>query len=124
MSMLFMIIGSIAGTLLRYASSLALNACIPSLPLGTLLVNLVGGFLIGIMMGLSVHNIVIPESIRVGIVVGFLGSLTTFSSFSGEVMSLLIAQAYGKGLLLVMLHVCGSLLMTYSGLCLVKLLVR
>lgn len=124
MTLVWICLGSIAGTLLRFASSLIFNSLIPSMPLGTLLVNLVGGFLIGIMMGLALNNCAISEPVRLGIVVGFLGSLTTFSSFSAEVTSLLIVENYCKGFALILLHVCGSLLMTYGGICCVKLCVR
>jgi CrcB protein len=124
MTLVWICLGSIAGTLLRFASSLAFNAFVPSIPMGTLLVNLVGGFLMGIMMGLALNNIAIAESIRLGIIVGFLGSLTTFSSFSGEVMALLISEQYINSFALIVLHVCGSLVMTYGGIYLVNVFVR
>lgn len=116
MTIVLICLGSILGTLLRYTSALAFNEITAMFPWGTLLVNLVGGFLMGIVMGFSFSNIAMPESIRLGIIVGFLGSLTTFSSFSGEVTSLLLAHNYFKGIVLIMLHVMGSLMMTFIGI--------
>lgn len=124
MTIILICLGSIAGALLRYASSLAFNGILTMFPWGTLFVNLVGGFLMGIMMGLSLNSVAIPESIRLGIIVGFLGSLTTFSSFSGEVISLLLAHNYFKGMILITLHVAGSLMMTFIGIRLMAFVTR
>lgn len=124
MTLLWICLGSITGTLIRYGSSLLLNIIYPPLPIGTLLVNLVGAFLIGIVMGLAHCHYIIPEPIKLGITIGFLGSLTTFSSFSAEVVSLLMTHEYIRGCLLALLHVGGSLTLTYCGMRMVLMLAR
>ena len=109
-------LGAAAGALARWALGLWLNALFPAIPPGTLAANLVGGFLIGVVIeALNAPFPMAPE-LRLLLVTGFLGGLTTFSSFSAEV-SLLLQQ--GRGLMAaaeVMLHVCGSVALTLAGM--------
>ena len=99
--------GAAAGALLRWRTGVWLNAAWPGFPLGTLLVNLAGGLLVGIALAWFERSP--DELLRLLLVTGFLGGLTTFSAFSVE--SLLLVQR-GQGLLAVghtLAHVLGAL---------------
>ena len=93
-----------------------LNALFPAIPPGTLLANLLGGYLIGLALAFfAAHPGLSPEW-RLLVVTGFLGGLTTFSTFSAEIIQLLQQQRPGTALAAMALHVAGSLLMTALGL--------
>jgi CrcB protein len=109
-------IGACAGAALRWFAGRALNPLVPVLPLGTLAVNLAGGWLIGFALGVFAHFPGLSETWRLFVITGFLGSLTTFSTFSAEVILLLQEGRLFPGLLLVFLHVAGSLGMTLLGI--------
>ena len=112
--------GAAIGAWLRWALSLSLNAVFPNLPLGTLSANLVGGFLIGVAVELyALHPLVAPE-IRLFVITGFLGGLTTFSTFSAEAVGLLQREQYGWAFVLIGTHLAGSLLMTMLGIAAVR----
>ena len=115
--------GASLGALLRWALALRLNALLPALPLGTLAANLVGGFLIGLAMGWLDRHPELPPQVRLFIVTGFLGGLTTFSTFSAEVVLHLHEGRLGSALVLAGSHLAGSLLLTFLGLALVRTLV-
>ncbi len=109
-------IGAGFGACLRWWLGLALNPLFPNLPLGTLAANLIGGFLIGIAaMTLSIKSGLPPE-IRLLVITGFLGGLTTFSSFSAEAVGLLMESRYAWGILLIASHLIGSIVMTVLGI--------
>lgn len=93
------------------------------MPLGTLAANLLGGYLIGVMMGLTRFQPFFPENLRLGIVTGFLGGMTTFSTFSAESVTLLTAQDYFWFAGHLALHVAGSICMTILGMFTVKIFV-
>ncbi len=112
--------GAVIGAWLRWALSLGLNAMQPNLPMGTLAANLVGGFLIGAAVELFTLHPVLPPEIRLFVITGFLGGLTTFSTFSAEVVSLLQRDQYGWAFALVGTHLLGSLLMTLLGIAAVR----
>jgi CrcB protein len=113
-------IGATLGAWLRWALSAWLNPVLPLLPLGTLSANLVGGFLIGAAVEfLGQHANLAPE-IRLFVITGFLGGLTTFSTFSAEAVDLLTRLHYGWTALLVVAHVVGSLLATMLGIATVR----
>lgn len=104
--------GAALGAWTRWGLGLALNASI--LPLGTLLVNLLGGFLMGVALAFFVdtpHH----DGLRLFVMTGFLGGLTTFSAFSGEALSLLHKEEYLWVFTHVLSHVVGSLLMAALG---------
>lgn len=116
--------GAALGALLRWALSLQLNASHPVLPLGTLAANLLGGYLVGVAVAFfASHSSLAPEW-RLLLVTGFLGGLTTFSTFSAEVVSLLLKGQLPWALGMAGLHLLGSLLMTAAGIYTVQLLSR
>ena len=108
-------LGASLGAIARWLAGLALNNTCPGLPLGTLAVNLVGGFGIGFALrALETMPALAPEW-RLFIVTGFLGGLTTFSAFSAEVGSLLLQQRMAAALGGIALHVGGSLVAFFLG---------
>jgi CrcB protein len=109
-------IGAVLGALLRWGLGILLNPLFPTLPLGTLAANLIGGFLMGIFMGLTQDHPTIPQAWRLTIVTGFLGSLTTFSTFSAETVTLFSNQEYLWTGLIIAGHVIGSLGATIFGI--------
>jgi len=117
-------IGAALGAWLRWGFGSWLNAHFPTLPLGTLTANLVGGYLVGLAVAFfSQHPGLSPE-LRLFVITGFLGGLTTFSTFSAEAVSLLGRGEYGWALVHVSSHLAGSLLLTFLGMATVKLVLR
>jgi fluoride exporter len=115
-------LGAALGAWSRWGLNVALNSMHSSLPLGTLVANLAGGYLMGLVMGLfAVGNTLTPE-LRLFISTGFLGGLTTFSTFSGEAVHLLARGEYGWASTHILGHVIGSLVMTGLGVLTVQLL--
>jgi CrcB protein len=109
-------VGASLGALLRWLLGTQLNALFPSIPPGTLAANLVGGYLIGIAVAfLAGHPSISPEW-RLLAVTGFLGGLTTFSTFSAEVVAQLMAGRLAVALSAIAVHVLGSLTMTLLGI--------
>lgn len=109
-------IGAASGAWLRWWFGLLLNPLVPTLPLGTLAANLIGGYLMGVAMGIFTHYASLPMETRLFIVTGFLGGMTTFSTFSAEAVTLLSRQQYGWVAAHVSLHLLGSLIMTGLGI--------
>ncbi len=107
--------GAAIGALLRWWLGLGLNAIWPMLPLGTLLANWIGGYVIGVLAALVSLNAGISEPMRLFLMTGLLGGLTTFSTFSLEAVTLLQRQLFGPALLHIGLHLEGSLLLTLAG---------
>lgn len=115
--------GAAAGALVRWVLALALNPVFPLTPLGTLVANLVGGFLMGIAMHFfDIFRQVSPR-IRLMVTTGFLGGLTTFSTFSAEIVDLIGRGVYGLGFLMIGAHVGGSLILTILGLLVARFVV-
>lgn len=108
--------GAALGAWLRWALGIAFNAVIPELPLGTLAANLVGGYLIGIAVTVFEQAAGLAPEWRLLIVTGFLGGLTTFSTFSAESVGLLTSSRYLWGALHIAAHLAGSILMTVLGI--------
>ncbi len=109
-------VGAGLGALLRWLLGLRLNPVFPSIPLGTLAANLMGGFLVGfLVIWLNRHPAVAPE-MRLLVITGFLGGLTTFSTFSAEVVTLLSRGELLLGMSAAAGHLFGSLLLTAVGM--------
>jgi CrcB protein len=96
-----------------------LNPLFPTLPLGTLAANLLGGFIIGIVMS-AADPLGFAPATRLLVTTGFLGGLTTFSTFSAETLTLLLRAQYAWAVGAIALHLGGSLLMTGMGVLLVR----
>jgi fluoride exporter len=109
-------LGASVGALARWGLGLWLNASTPVLPWGTLAANLIGGYLVGICVAVFNNLPELDPVWRLALVTGFLGALTTFSSFSAEVVGMLQLQRYGLALGTVSLHLFGSLMLTVLGL--------
>ena len=112
-------LGACFGALARWQLGLWLNPTLTLagtvLPLGTLAANLLGGYLVGICVAVF-HAVPQLDPVwRLTLVTGFLGALTTFSSFSAEVVSMLLQQRYALALVTAALHLLGSLLLTVAG---------
>ncbi|MGH8352304.1 MAG: fluoride efflux transporter CrcB [Pseudomonas sp.] len=114
--------GGVAGTLLRFAVASWVNSHLPKyFPLATLTVNLAGCLVIGYLYGLFISRPEVPAELRSGLIMGFLGALTTFSSFSLDTLRLLDNGEVPIALGYVLLSVMGGLLATWGGLSLAKL---
>ena len=110
------------GALLRWVLGTQLNALFPALPPGTLVANLVGGYLIGVAVAYFAGNPGLSPEWRLLTITGFLGGLTTFSTFSAEVVTQLMAGRLAWALSTIMAHVLGSIAMTLLGIGTVTLL--
>ncbi len=109
-------IGAILGALLRWMLGLWLNPLFPTLPIGTLVANLAGGYLIGLSVAIFTHFGSLPAEARLFVITGFLGALTTFSTFSNEVVTLMVRGQLGWAITTASVHLAGSLTMTWLGL--------
>lgn len=115
-------VGAVFGAWARWLLGLALNAAHPALPLGTLVANVGGGYLIGVMVAWLGLRADLPPEVRLLVVTGFLGALTTFSTFSAEAVGLLSKGQYGWALLHSGAHLFGSLAATFLGMFTVRAL--
>ena len=108
-------IGSSLGALLRWWLGLFLNAHFPTIPPGTLAANLIGGYIIGVAMAVFAADTAIAPEWRLLVITGFCGGLTTFSTFSAEIVTLMqqgrLLWAAGHAAT----HLVGSVLMTFAG---------
>ncbi|MBK8638330.1 MAG: fluoride efflux transporter CrcB [Chromatiaceae bacterium] len=109
-------VGAGLGALLRWFLGQRLNPVFPSVPLGTLTANLLGGFLVGFLLIWLNRHPGLPPEIRLLVITGFLGGLTTFSTFSAEVVTLLSRGEWLLGLSAAAAHLFGSLLLTALGM--------
>lgn len=114
--------GAMVGAWLRWGFGLLWNPVFPTLPLGTLAANLVGGYLMGLAMAMFADHPGLPPEARLLIATGFLGGLTTFSTFSAETVTLLLRAQYVWAGGIIAVHVVGSVAMTLLGIGTVKLL--
>lgn len=108
--------GAAFGAWLRWLLGIALNPLLIALPLGTLAANLIGGYLVGAAVGLFHLNTHYPLAWKLFAITGFLGGLTTFSTFSAEVVERLLAGQPAWAIGLASVHLAGSLTATYLGL--------
>jgi CrcB protein len=109
--------GATLGAWLRFIFTHFFNAVLPNLPLGTLAANLVGGFLVGVAVEFFfLRHSTLPPEWRLFVITGFLGGLTTFSTFSAEAVELMQRGAYGWALAHTGAHLFGSLTLTALGM--------
>lgn len=109
-------LGAALGAWVRWLLGLALNPLFVALPLGTLAANVIGGYLIGIAVGLFHFNAQWPLVYKLFAITGFLGGLTTFSTFSAEVVERMLAGQALLAIGLASVHLVGSLTATWLGL--------
>ena len=109
-------VGSALGALLRWQLGLRLNEVFPTLPPGTLVANIIGGYIIGVAVAYFANTSDIAPEWRLLIITGFCGGLTTFSTFSAEVVTLLQAGRIGWAATSIAVHVSSSLVATVAGL--------
>ncbi len=109
-------LGAATGAWLRWGLGILLNPIFPTLPFGTLAANLLGGFLMGMAMQFLIQHAVLAPELRLAVTTGFLGGLTTFSTFSAETTTLLLREEYLWALVIVLIHVIGSVTMTLLGI--------
>lgn len=116
--------GAAAGAWLRWWLGGVLNPVFPTLPFGTLAANLLGGYLMGLALAVLSHFEALPPEARLLITTGFLGGLTTFSTFSAEATTLLARQQTAWAGVLIVAHVAGSILMTFAGIGTMRMILR
>jgi CrcB protein len=116
--------GAAAGGVLRWLLGLGLNSLFPAIPPGTLAANLIGGYLMGVLVAVLAVPVTWGPELRLLLMTGFLGGLTTFSSFSGEIAKLIQAGRIGMAGLGIGLHVVGSVALTLAGMATVVLIRR
>jgi CrcB protein len=115
-SVLVISAGASMGAVLRWLFNVSLNSLFPAIPPGTLVSNLVGGYLIGICMAFFASNTALAPEWRLFIITGFLGGLTTFSGFSAEVTTLLQQGRISMAGAAIAVHVVGSVTLTLLGI--------
>lgn len=121
LSILAICVGASLGAILRWLLSSRLNSLLPSLPLGTLVANLLGGYLIGMAVAFFASHPSLSPQWRLLVVTGFLGGLTTFSTFSVEVVTNLMEARLNWAFTIVAAHLLGSIAMTLLGIGTVRL---
>lgn len=114
-SLFAVVVGGSLGCVARWLLAIKLNHLFPNLPLGTLLVNLVGGFIVGMAMAFFLKFPAASPEWKLLVATGFCGGLTTFSAFSAEVVLMLQQGRTAWAAVTVVTHVVGSLLMTFGG---------
>jgi len=115
-------IGAALGAWLRWGLGAAMNALVPALPMGTLAANLIGGYLVGVAVAIFEQYGGLAAELRLFVITGFLGGLTTYSTFSAESVSLLTTGRYGWALEHALAHLLGSICMTVLGIASVRVL--
>ena len=117
-------IGAALGAWTRWCLSTWLNPKLPSFPLGTLASNLVGGYLVGVAVAFFAARADLAPEWRMFVITGILGGLTTFSTYSAEVVDLLMRGAYANATTLALTHVAASIVLTIAGFATFQLLTR
>ena len=108
-------IGAVLGAWLRWGLGVWLNPSVSALPLGTLVANIGGGYAIGLAVAYFSANPSLSPEWRLACITGFLGALTTFSTFSAESVQLLQSARYGAAMLHSAAHLFGSIVATMVG---------
>lgn len=109
-------VGAGLGAWLRWGLSVVLNPLLPNMPLGTLAANYLGGYLVGVAVAYFALNANLAPELRLFVITGFLGGLTTFSTFSAEVVMLIERKELAWAFLTATLHLVGSIVLTFLGL--------
>ena len=109
-------LGSVLGGLLRWGLGLKLNSLFPSVPPGTLAANLIAGYIVGLAVAYFAYVPNLSPEWRLLIITGFCGGLSTFSTFSAEIVGLLQRGLYSWAMGAIAIHVTGSLVMTFAGI--------
>ncbi|MFN4343008.1 MAG: fluoride efflux transporter CrcB [Azonexus sp.] len=109
-------LGAALGALLRWQLGVRLNTLLPGMPPGTLVANIVGGYIIGLAVAYFAQTPALSPEWRLFVITGFCGGLTTFSTFSAEVVSLLQEGRMAWAMGTMLSHLSGSLLSTFAGL--------
>jgi CrcB protein len=117
-------VGGVIGCLLRWLLGLMFNTQPSVVPLGTLAANLIGGYIVGVAVAFFAMNNNLAPEWRLLVITGFCGGLTTFSSFSAEVVILLRQDRILWACSTIALHLFGSLLMTFAGIATVSGLIK
>lgn len=115
-SILAISLGAALGALLRWALGAKLNSLFPTIPPGTLAANLIGAYVVGLAIAFFASYTALAPEWRLLVITGFCGGLTTFSTFSAELVPLLQQGRLSWALGAVALHVAGSVLMTFAGI--------
>jgi CrcB protein len=108
-------LGAAIGAWLRWGLGLWLNPLFPALPLGTLAANLAGGYLVGLAIAWFLEHPGVPPEARLFVITGLLGGLTTFSTFSAEVVTALMRGLWLTGAAIALAHMAGSFAATALG---------
>ena len=108
-------LGSILGAWLRWLIGLKLNPIFPAIPLGTVIVNFIGGFIIWFAISYFSQSALSPNY-KLFVITGFCGALTTFSTFSAEIIALLQQGKLSYAVAAIVIHVIGSLVFTLIGM--------
>jgi fluoride exporter len=114
-SVIAVCVGASAGALLRWWLSMQLNAAFPAIPPGTLAANLIGAYVVGLAIGFFAAYPGVSPEWRLLIITGFCGGLTTFSTFSAELVALLQQGKALWALGAMSVHLAGSVLLTFAG---------
>ena len=114
-------VGAAIGAWLRWWLGALLNPVFPTVPLGTLAANLLGGFVMGLAMAVFDHYEALAPELRLFVMTGFLGGLTTFSTFSAETATLVTRGELGWSAAIIGAHVAGSVVLTLAGIALAQL---
>ncbi len=113
-------IGAAGGALLRWQLGVRMNSVLPLLPLGTLAANLIGGYIIGLAVAYLAEAPNLAPEWRLFIITGFCGGLTTFSTFSAEVVARIQQGQLSWAFATITTHLIGSLIMTFAGIATVR----
>jgi CrcB protein len=109
-------IGAALGAWARWGLAALLNATFPLLPLGTLAANVIGGFGIGLAIEIFTRHMQLPDELRLFVITGFLGALTTFSTFSAEAVALLARAQWSWAAAHIGSHLVASIALTIAGM--------
>jgi len=112
---IYVSLGGALGASLRYSSSVILKNFYPNFPFGTLFVNILGSFLIGVLMSYLENKNISENFIKYFLIIGMLGSFTTFSTFSFDALDLMNSHKFLISIIYILLSVLGCLFFAFLG---------